>query len=262
MRTQPFTAVTDAPVILDAHERVWRLTLNRPQQGNACSAELVSALERILGRAESEQAQALVLQGNGRHFCTGFDLSRLEHETDDTLLSRFVRIELMLQRMRRAPFLTIAIAHGRTVGAGADLLAACDVRLALPGTTFAFPGARGFGLVLGTRRLAERVGPETALEWIESGRSIAAEEACARGLITAIAAVPADADGILAARALLDRSLSRALHQAPAPARVAEDAADLQQLVHSAACPGLRERIAVYAARTAARAGSSPPSSQ
>lgn len=240
-----------ATVLLDASGPIWRLTLNRPLQGNACSADLVAALENALSRAASQGAQALVIDGEGRHFCTGFDLSQLDRESDDTLLARFVRIELMLQRLARAPFLTVAVAHGRTMGAGADLFAACGLRLARPDASFAFPGARGFGLVLGTRRLAARVGAEAALSWVESGRNISVEEAHRAGLVSALAADAAEVDQIVTARVHGDAWLQSALRSAVDPRAADDDARDLDLLVRSAARAGLRDRIAAYVARVA-----------
>ena len=79
--------------------------------------------------------------------------------------------------------MTIAIAHGRTLGAGADLFVACDRRIALTGSSFSFPGP-GFGLVLGTARLAQRIGRDAARALLVAGRSIDADEALARELAT------------------------------------------------------------------------------
>jgi enoyl-CoA hydratase len=249
---------------------VCTVTLNRPGAGNALSAELVAALESRLDEAAARQARLLVLRGEGRHFCTGFDLSRLDDESDDSLLARFCRIELMLQKLHRAPFETLAIAHGRTVGAGADLFVACTHRLAAPGTQLAFPGASGFGLVLGTRRLAHRVGAERARRWVETGVAIGLDEALAAGLATG---TPGDASGA----ENIARGLAAAALAAPAsvaaassdPAAVASppaagkpfldaalsasdpvhDHADLALLVRSAAVPGLKARIAAYVER-------------
>ena len=244
--------MTAAPVLVDTSGPAWRVTLNRPQQGNACSAELVRALDEAVARAEAQGAQALVLQGEGRHFCTGFDLSNLDSETDDTLLARFVRIELLLQRIANAPFLTIAVAQGRTMGAGADLFAACAVRLAQADAAFAFPGGRGFGLVLGTRRLAARVGAETALDWVESGRSVAADEACRRGFVTSLVEGPQALDAVLSARLHPDAWLRATLRKAVDPHSADAAARDLDLLVRSAARPGLSQRVAAYVARVAA----------
>ena len=233
----------------------YRLVLNRPEKGNALSRELVQALDDALQRCEQRQASLLVIEGMGAHFCSGFDLSDIASETDDSLLARFTRIELMLQRLARAPFCTVAVAHGRVTGAGADLFAACAVRLVQGDAVFAFPGATGFGLVLGSRRLAGLVGQGTATRWVTSGGAISAGEAVQSGLASAQLADPAavqaaiDAAGTRVADSKLYQQLSRALRGPD----VGDDAHDLEMLVRSAARPGLQARVAAYVARKTAK---------
>lgn len=231
---------------------VCRLVLDRPAQGNALSPELVAALDVALDEAAEGGATLLVFEGAGRHFCTGFDLSDIAVQTDDGLLARFTRIELLLQRIHRAPCPTVAVAHGRAVGAGADLFAACTHRLAQRGASFTFPGFRGFGLVLGSRRLAEHVGMALALDWVHSSRVIDGEEALAAGFATAC--FEGD-DGLRAARDAIGDSapanaespLRDALHGNAA----AHDARDVEALVRSAARTGLQQRVASYVSRQA-----------
>lgn len=244
-------AVTAAPVLLiDRHGDIARLTLNRPQRGNALSAELVQALHDAVLACRRDGTRLLVIEGAGKHFCTGFDLGDLDGETDDTLLARFVRVELMLQAVYTAPFTTVARVHGRATGAGADLAAACEQCWIADDSRFAFPGA-AFGLVLGTARLAARVGPTLARQWIGAGATIDAEAALAAGL--ACRHFEADEHGkpdtaleALARQARrLDSDTQAAIHAA---SRIDADelARQLAALVHSAARPGLRERIRAY----------------
>ena len=234
---------------------VLHLQLNRPDKGNALSGTLVLALTEAMDVAARDASlRLLVLSGAGRHFCTGFDLSNLDEETDDSLLARFTRVELLLQTVATAPFTTLALAHGRTMGAGADLFAACSERWIAGDASFAFPGA-GFGLVLGTARLARLVGATHASEWIESGAALDAGTACASGLATRrieTEAVDSEADRLRARVSRLDLPTQRDIHAAIAaghhPLGAAGDAVDLARLVRSAARPGLRERIAAYRA--------------
>ncbi|WP_077000981.1 enoyl-CoA hydratase/isomerase family protein [Variovorax sp. KK3] len=232
--------------------RSWRVVLDRPQQGNALSNRLVRELDEVFERASREDVQALILEGRGRHFCTGFDLSSLATESDDSLLARFVRIELLLQRVARAPFLTVAVARGRAMGAGADLFAACRLRLAGADASFAFPGARGFGLVLGTRRLAALVGVPMALRWVESACAVSAAEARDAGLASELADVPEQCAKHVADALAVPAPVRLALQSASEPDAARHDADDLASLVRSAAAPGLRDRIAAYVARSAA----------
>lgn len=237
-------------ITADAGSGVRHITLDRPASGNALSSSLVAALSDAIETCTRDGVRRLVLDGAGRHFCTGVDLSALDAETDDSLLARFVRIELLLQAVHQAPFETVAIAHGRVAGAGADLFAACRRRLIRGDASFAFPGAAGFGLVLGTRRLAAIAGTDTALRWVRSGSWIAADEALAGGLAhDRIDTAPGDTQPPAAGPAtdaFTDALLDRALlgpHAADA---------DLALLVRSAARPGLKQRIQDYAARVRA----------
>ncbi len=243
--------MSSAPVVLRLAQPVAWLTLDRPERGNACSAELVQALDQAIDAAVQSGARVLVLQGSGRHFCTGFDLAQLDEETDDSLLARFTRLELLLQRVARAPLLTVAIAQGRTIGAGADLFTACDVRIACANAGFAFPGARGFGIVLGSRRLAARVGDALATDWIANASTIDATQASVTGLATHRAADAAEAMALVDALATERHTAhgvdTATLRAALEPRAAEHDAHDLDRLVRSAARPGLRERIALYA---------------
>lgn len=231
---------------------VCRLVLDQPAQGNALSPGLVAALDVALDEAATGGATLLVLEGSGRHFCTGFDMSDIAAQTDDSLLARFTRIELLLQRIHRAPCPTVAVARGLAMGAGADLFAACTHRLIQRGTSFTFPGFRGFGLVLGSRRLAARVGMALALDWVDSARVVDGEEALAAGFATGC--FEGD-DGLRAAR---DAVGDNAPANAESPLRdaldgnaSAHDARDLEALVRSAARAGLQQRVASYVSRQA-----------
>lgn len=133
---------------------VWTVTLDRPDRANALSAELVEALHGVLDEAGAAHPETLVLRGNRRHFAAGFDLGGLAAETDASLALRFLRIGLLLERLLAAPYRTVAVAEGAAVGAGADLVLACDHRLVDPAVTLRFPGS-AFGVALGTVRRAE-----------------------------------------------------------------------------------------------------------
>ena len=249
---------------IERHEAqaVSRLTLERADRGNSLSAQVVAELAAALDTSYRDGTRLLLIDAAGPNFCTGFDLSSLDDEDDDSLLARFVRIELLLQRIYRAPFVTVALAQGKAWGAGADLFAACSQRWVGDDTSFAFPGA-AFGLVLGTGRLAARVGPERAEEWVTCGTRVDAATARAAGLATRRFSGPAQAE--VAAALALAQSVSRvdgatlaALRNAVGPRGPRDDAADLARLVASAARPGLRERIRAYRAASARK--SSPAS--
>lgn len=162
------------------------LTLNRPDKANALAAPLVVALQNAIDDAKTDGTTIFTIQGNGSNFCGGFDLSSLDSETDETLIPRLLDLERMLQSIYYAPFATVALIHGGAFGAGFDLAAACDYRLATPDARFRMPGWR-MGLALGTRRTAQRVGAERAFVFLRDALVINAEQALQQQFITEIA---------------------------------------------------------------------------
>ena len=242
--------MSDACISLTRDGSIRHLRLERVAKGNSLSAELVATLDAAIDSCSADGTQAVLIEGAGAHFCTGFDLSDLDTETDDSLLARFVRVELMLQKWYRAPFITAALAHGKTWGAGADLFAASTLRWARPDTTFAFPGA-AFGLVLGSGRLAALTGIGAATDWITSGRRVGAAEAHQQALVSA------EPEALDSSRALaqlqtmvdrLDADTRVQIRRATQLRSQAQDATDMAQLVRSAARPGIKQRIADYRA--------------
>lgn len=217
------------------------LLLSRPAKANALSATLVEAMLVAVARASSDGSRLIVVRGTGRNFCSGFDFSNLEDQSDGDLLHRLVRAELLLQAIHHAPVATLALCHGAAYGAGADIVAACDRRIAAPGTSFRMPGPR-FGIVLGTRRLTMRIGPDKALEIQSSSREFTAEEALAIGFATAIveqAGWPTAIEQMAASQKLGPQAHEMLKSRVQADTREA----DLAALVRSAAEPGLKERI-------------------
>lgn len=232
--------------LLRRHENhVTRLTLNRPQKANALSAALVEALIDAVEYAATDGTRLLIIDGAGPHFCAGFDFTDAQVQSEGDLALRFIRIETLLQALYHAPCETLALAHGRVFGAGADIVASCGLRIAAAGTTFRMPGLR-FGVVLGTRRLMHRVGTDKAREILSTSRTFDAAEALDSGFLTGIAA--AEEWPALVARA---QNATEALAPAAAAAlhrRTVIDSRseDMAELARSVSTPGLQERIRRY----------------
>ena len=227
----------------DREGGVLTLTLARPERGNALGPDLVEALLAAVHGAQADiRLHTLVLRAEGRHFCTGLDLSDLATSSDADWLQRLVRIETLLQALWHGPLATVAVAQGRAWGAGADLFAACETRIAAPEASFRFPGAQ-FGIVLGTRRLAARIGTDAARALVVGGVTLDATAAQAAGLVTALGAEP------MVTPPAVDPDTARAVRAASRGDPPGAADADLAALVRSAAAPGLKARIQAYRER-------------
>lgn len=225
-------------------EGVRTLRLNRPDKANALSAALVDHLHASLD-AIGPETRALVIRGEGRHFCAGFDLTGYEQLSDGDLLLRFVRINELLSRLRQARFLTIAWVSGTAFGAGADIACACAVRIGTSAARFKFPGFQ-FGVALGTRRLATIAGAERARAILLHTEELNAAAAVQCGLLTELsddADPQARVDALMQSTGKLDAA---SLHRLCALTDADTADQDLADLVRSVGRRGLHARIAAY----------------
>lgn len=187
-------------------EGVLTLTLNRPQQLNALTWELMRLLNEALEEASVDPAvRALVLTGAGRGFCSGGDLrSREQIDPHDPVATKWSEdpvwrtVEMRashVRRLSRAPVLlhsmpkpAIAMLRGPAAGAGLCLAAACDLRIASESTFFttAYVNAARPGDFGGSYLLPLLVGPAKARELYLLGERISAEEALRIGLVNRV----------------------------------------------------------------------------
>jgi enoyl-CoA hydratase/carnithine racemase len=201
--------------------------------------DLITALD------QPDNVRMAVIRGEGKHFCAGFDLSDISELSDGDLLWRFVRIELLLQKIYHSPFPIVALGHGQIVGAGADLFVACWHRVAAPCAELKMPGWN-FELALGTGRLAALIGQDAARDMLIDTRSISAEQAREIGLASDLIEKEGWEDLVttLAARARALPTEATTNMLALTGSKNAE--LDLAALVRSAARPGLKSRIDKY----------------
>ncbi len=237
-------------LVIDRQATHWSITLNRPEKLNALSADIIEALIEALDDAETAQVPLLTLQGEGRCFSAGFDMTEVQAQSEGDLVLRFIRIETLLNRIASSACFTVALAHGRNFGAGVDLIAACNLRVAAPGSTFRMPGLK-FGLVLGSARFARIVGNTEAQRILEMATTFDVERASANGFVELVAGpedhakVIAEALERVSALPVESRELlRRALNTEQADT-------DLAALVRSASVPGIRSRIQAYLASSA-----------
>jgi enoyl-CoA hydratase/carnithine racemase len=169
------------------------LTLNRPQQFNALSQEMMAALQMELDAlANDECVRVVVIGAQGKAFCPGHDLKQMKGnpslEYYQALFSQCTKLMMTIQRLH-AP--VIARVHGIATAAGCQLVAMCDLAVASSDAKFAVSGIN-VGLFCSTPgvALSRNVGRKQAFEMLVTGDFIDAETARERGLVNRV--VPAD----------------------------------------------------------------------
>jgi enoyl-CoA hydratase/carnithine racemase len=170
------------------------LTLNRPHNLNALSAQMVSELEDFLRALQTDQkTRVVVMRGAGRAFCAGLDLkeqnrggTELGTSTTGTLETQR-RMSDLVVAMRRLPQPFIGAIRGPAAGGGFALALACDVRIAGESARFNAAFIR-IGLTacdMGVSyHLPRAVGSSVAYELMLTGRFINAQRALATGLVS------------------------------------------------------------------------------
>jgi len=121
------------------------LTIERPHAGNSISADVTAALDGALDALDGESdLVAIVITGAGdKFFSSGGDIKQYrELVTREQLQNAFERPRRLLDRLEALPVPVIAAVNGIAMGGGAELMLACDLRLAAPTATIGFPYVR------------------------------------------------------------------------------------------------------------------------
>jgi len=164
------------------------LTIDRPHAGNSISSEVTSAIDSAVAAIEREDGVAgIVITGDGdKFFSSGGDIKQYrELATREQLARAFERPRSLLDRLERLPIPVIAAVNGIAFGGGAELMLACDLRLAAPGARIGFPYVR-LGLIPGwhgVERLVRACGSSHAMYLLATGDPVSAEEALRLGLV-------------------------------------------------------------------------------
>ncbi|MGH2829333.1 MAG: enoyl-CoA hydratase/isomerase family protein [Actinomycetota bacterium] len=171
--------------------RIATITLRRPERRNALDAAmLASFLSALESTAADEAARCILIQGEGEHFCAGADFGDVAAGAREG--ARYgAGFEALLRAIEEHPLPVVAKVRGAALGAGCQLLAACDLVVAAGDAVIGVPSAR-LGLLLDLEKIQRMVrvlGATTARELLLTGRSWTGTQAAARGLVTT--AVPA-----------------------------------------------------------------------
>jgi len=177
--------------------RVATITLDRPAKLNALSDALVGGLSAAVAEvAVDESIEVVVLSGNGRAFCAGFDISRGEGspvpaagaskaEVEAYWRAHFEAATAMLLSIWDLPQPVVAKVHGYCLGGGMHLLLACDLSVAADDAVFGEPEIE-LGGVPSFPRLAMALTPCRAGEVLLLGERLGAARAYEIGLVNRV----------------------------------------------------------------------------
>lgn len=182
-------------ILIDVDDHIATITLDRPEQMNALSAEmgesLVSGIQEL---GKDDEVRVVVLTGSGRAFCAGGDLRSMEAraERERTATGRLQALSAPARRLpvllKQMPKPVIAAVNGAAMGWGCELAIACDIRIASEAARFGELFVRR-GLVPdggATYYLPRLIGMDKAAELIYTARVIDAFEAERIGLVTRV----------------------------------------------------------------------------
>jgi enoyl-CoA hydratase len=174
-------------IIVEVHEAVGLIRLNRPKALNALNTALIQELNAALEDfTKDPQIGALVLTGSDKAFAAGADIKELQSLSYmDAYLGDAIRSWERLSFFRKP---AIAAVAGFALGGGCELAMMCDFILAAENAKFGQPEIKlgippGAG---GTQRLARFVGKAKAMELCLTGRMMDAQEAERCGLVSRI----------------------------------------------------------------------------
>jgi len=180
-------------ILYEVEDRILTITLNRPDQLNAFTAQMMVELIDAIDRADADdEVRAIIFTGAGRGYCAGADLSsgaatfdareRDSASDPEALRDGGGLVTLRLYDCKKP---LIAAVNGPAVGVGVTMTLPMDIRLASDKARFGFVFARR-GIVpeaCSSWFLPRVVGISRACEWVYSGRVFPASEAKEGGLV-------------------------------------------------------------------------------
>ena len=160
------------------------LTFNRPDKRNAMNDALVDALDAFFSKPPAN-VKAVILTGEGDHFCSGLDLSEHESRAPEATVYHSRNWHRVADAIEYGGLPVVAAMTGAVIGGGLEIATATHVRIAEPSVRFQLPeGRRGiFVGGGGTVRVGRILGADRMREMMLTGRSYGAKDGLSFGLV-------------------------------------------------------------------------------
>jgi enoyl-CoA hydratase/carnithine racemase len=170
-------------------DAITTITINRPQRANALHSETIRELHQAVeATRDREETRVVVITGAGdRAFAAGADLHELAG-LDVHTAEQFIRaLHKALQAIRRHPAPVIAVVNGHALGAGLELMMACDIAIAADHAQLGMPEVKvGLPSVIECALMPHLIGLMRTRELLLTGDTIDALEAYRIGLVNQV----------------------------------------------------------------------------
>ena len=174
---------------VEFEDSVARIFLNRPEKANALNSAMLVALAQVFSSLDLETLRVVVVAGRGRNFCGGADAAELKALVPANAGAFVEKIHQVCKVIRDLPVPVVARLHGAVIGAGLEIAAACDLRVAAEGTKFSMPEVKlGIPSVVEAALLPRLMGSGRAAWLVLTGDAIDARRALDWGLVEEVAA--------------------------------------------------------------------------
>jgi enoyl-CoA hydratase/carnithine racemase len=175
-------------VITRVEDMVGTITLNRPEANNTFNIPMAEELNSALREMDEDtQVNVVVINANGRNFCTGIDVNYVDGKDMDQYLNWVRLMEQMNLTIARMKKPVIASVHKIAVANGIGLVAACDLAIAADNALFGATAINVGLFCMGPAvPLYKSLGRKRTLELIMTGDLIGAEEALRIGLVNRV----------------------------------------------------------------------------
>jgi len=186
------TSESQPALLRDDADGIATLTMNRPEQMNLLTSEMLGALGSALDAiAKDTSVRVVVLAAAGKGFCAGHDLKEIRalHEPAK-IEALFATCSGVMRAIEALPQPVIARVQGAAAAAGCQLVAQCDLAVASETAKFVTPGVTwGFFCSTPGVAIGRNLQRKHALEMLLTGDVVDASKALAWGLVNRV--VPA-----------------------------------------------------------------------
>ncbi len=176
-------AVPNKVIRIEVEGDIAMLIFDRPEKRNAMNDDLVAELDNFFSNVPAG-VKAVIIRGEGGHYCSGLDLAEHEHREPIEGMYHSRNWHRVSDLIEFGGLPVISVMNGAVIGGGLEIAASTHVRIAEPDVMFQLPeGRRGIFVGGGaTVRVGRLLGADRMREMMLTGRRYGADEGLALGL--------------------------------------------------------------------------------